>query len=197
MSNFYITISSGKYRGKKLDSASLSTTRSTKSIIKGSVFDTLQFEIVDQNFVEVFGGSGSIGLEAVSRGAKKAYFIEKDTKAYKVLLKNCNYIDKECTEAILADSFEAYPKLIKELISKNEKAYLYFDPPFDIREGASDIYDNVMSLIKNTPKEVVLMIIIEHATKTKMADKIGIYTKKKEKKFGKSSLTYYKLCPIT
>ncbi len=193
MSNFYITISSGKYIGKKLNSASLNTTRSTKSIIKGSLFDTLQFEIVDQNFVEVFGGSGSIGLEAVSRGVKRAYFIEKDTKAYRVLLKNCNYIDKERTQPILADSFEAYPKLIKELVYKKEKAYLYFDPPFDTREGMSDIYDSVISMIENTPKEVVLMIIIEHATKTKMADSIGLFTKKKEKKFGKSSLAYYTL----
>jgi 16S rRNA (guanine(966)-N(2))-methyltransferase RsmD len=191
MSDFYITISGGKYKGKKLNSASLSTTRSTKSILKGSLFDTLQFDIIDQNFVEVFGGSGSMGLEAVSRGAKKAYFIEYDKKAYNVLVKNCQMIDKTKTKTYLGDSFEIYPQIVKDLKSQNQKAYLYFDPPFDIREGMKDIYEKVLSLIKDTPKEIVLMIIIEHATKTKMPKSIGEFKLKKSKKFGKSSLSYF------
>lgn len=193
MSDFHITITGGKHKGKKLQSASLFTTRSTKSILKGSLFDTLQFDIVDQNFVEVFGGSGSIGLEALSRGAKYAYFIEKDKKAYGVLSKNCELIDKIHTKTILGDSFEEYPKLINELVEKNEKAYLYFDPPFDERDGMEDIYDRVISLIENSPKEAVLMIIIEHSSKAKMPVMIGSFTQKKSKKFGKSSLSYYKI----
>jgi 16S rRNA (guanine(966)-N(2))-methyltransferase RsmD len=189
--NFHITITGGTYKGKKLESASLSTTRSTKSIIKGSLFDTLQFDIVEQNFIEVFGGSGSMGLEAVSRGAKKAYFIERDSKAYHVLKRNCDMIDSVRTSAVKGDSFEVYPKLVAGLFQKNEKAYLYFDPPFDIREGMEDIYEKVLSLIENTPKELVIMIIIEHATKTKMPKFIGDFRQKKSKKFGKSSLSYY------
>jgi len=191
MSDFHITITGGKYKGKKLNSASLTTTRSTKSILKGSLFDTLQFEIIDQNFVEVFGGSGSMGLEAVSRGAKKAYFIERDKSAYRVLSKNCQMIDIDKTKTYLGDSFEIYPDIVNELKSKNEKAYIYFDPPFDIREGMEDIYEKVLSLIENTPKEIVLMIIIEHATKTKMPENIGDFRLKKSKKFGKSSLSYF------
>lgn len=191
--SFQITITGGRHKGKKLESASLNTTRSTKSIIKGSLFDTLQFDIVDQNFIEVFGGSGSMGLEAVSRGAKKAYFIERDSKAYNVLKRNCNLIDSVRTSAMKANSFEVYPKLVDELVQKNEKAYLYFDPPFDIREGMEDIYEKVLSLIENTPVDIVIMIIIEHATKTKMPENIGVFQQKKSKKFGKSSLSYYTL----
>ena len=59
----YTTISAGKYKGKKLELPSLESTRSTKAILKGSLFDTLQYELIDNAFVEVFGGSGSIGLE--------------------------------------------------------------------------------------------------------------------------------------
>lgn len=192
MSNFHISITGGKHKGKKLNSASLKTTRSTKSILKGSLFDTLQFEIVDKNFVEVFGGAGSIALEALSRGAKKAYFIEKDKKAFSILLQNCQLIDKINTRAIFDDTFFAYPKLIDELREKNEQAFLYFDPPFDEREGMCDIYERVISLIENTPKKLALMIIIEHSSEREMAEKIGSFTKKKVKKFGKSSLSYYK-----
>ena len=191
MSNFHITITGGKHKGKKLQSASLETTRSTKSILKGSLFDTLQFDIVEQNFVEVFGGSGSMGLEAVSRGANKAYFIERDKSAFAVLTQNCKMIDEDKTVTYHGDSFEIYPRVVAELEKKDEKAYLYFDPPFDSREGMDDIYEKVLTLIENTPKSIVLMIIIEHATKTKMPEVIGAFVQKKMKKFGKSSLSYY------
>lgn len=193
MAHFQLIITGGKYKGKKLASAPLETTRSTKAILKGSLFDTLQFEIIDQTFVEVFGGSGSMGLEALSRGAKSAYFIEKDHSAYKVLSANCRTIDTQNTKTFLGDSFEIYPKIIEALLDNHQQAYLYFDPPFDSREGMADIYEKVLDLIAKTPKEIVLAIIIEHATKTKMPEKIGVYEKSKYKKFGKSALSYYAL----
>ena len=93
----FTTISAGKYKGRKIELPSLSSTRSTKAILKGSVFDTLQFDIVGETFVEVFGGSGSMGLEALSRGAKHAYFIEKNSAAYSILKKNCKLIDAQAT----------------------------------------------------------------------------------------------------
>ena len=55
-------IVAGKYKNKIINLPSSDTTRSTKSIMKESLFDTLQFDVVDENFVEVFGGSGSMRL---------------------------------------------------------------------------------------------------------------------------------------
>jgi len=74
--NFRTQIIGGEFKGKFIEIPNISTTRSSKSILKESLFNTLQFDIIDKNFVEVFSGSGSIGLEALSRGAKKCYFIE-------------------------------------------------------------------------------------------------------------------------
>jgi 16S rRNA (guanine(966)-N(2))-methyltransferase RsmD len=184
----FTQISGGKYKGKKLALPSLETTRSTKSILKESFFDSVQFEMVGKNFIEVFGGSGSMGLEALSRGAKEVYFIEKDHQAYAVLKKNASSLDALHTHLHLGDSFELYPRVIEKL---DDAAYLYFDPPFDIREGMEGIYERVISLIESTPKEKVIMIVIEHMTKLDMPEKIGEYRKKKFKKFGRSALSYY------
>ncbi len=192
MAEFKISIIAGKYKGKKLQSPSLDSTRSTKSIVKGSLFDTLHHNVIDQIFIEVFAGSGSIGLEAISRGAKNTYFIEKDLHAFKILNNNCFNISKNQTETFLGDSFEIYPKIIDNLEKHHKKAYIYFDPPFDIREGMKNIYEKVYSLIKKTPKSVVLEIIIEHASTVSIPEIIGSYTLKKTKKFGKTSLSYLK-----
>lgn len=186
----YTYISGGKYKGKKLELPSLDTTRSTKSILKDSFFDSVQFEIVDKNFIEVFGGSGSMGLEALSRGAKDVYFIEKNQQAYGVLKKNAASLDSLHTHITLGDSFEVYPSVVDHI--KGE-GYFYFDPPFDIRDGMKGIYDKVIALIENTPTDKVIMIAIEHMTKMDMPEVIGAYRKKRSKKFGRSTLSFYEV----
>jgi len=70
-------IVAGKFKGKTLKLPSKETTRSSKMIVVESFFNTIQFDVIDSIVVEVFSGSGSIGLEALSRGAKKSYFYGK------------------------------------------------------------------------------------------------------------------------
>lgn len=184
----YTSISAGKYKGKKILLPSLSSTRSTKSIIKDSLFDTLQFDIVDEIFVEVFGGSGSMGLEALSRGAKEGYFIEKNKEAFLILEKNCHTIAPRQTHCTFGDSFNVLPKLLEKLTCK---AYFYFDPPFAIREGMDDIYTKVLELIQSIPRLSAHMIIIEHMSSLILPDTIGAFCLHKRKKFGKTSVSYY------
>ena len=128
-------IISGKFKGRVLLLPSKTTTRSSKAIVLESFFNTIQFEIIDSLFVEVFAGSGSIGLEALSRGAKKIIFMEKDRDALRVLKKNIALTDIKACEVLSGDSFENIKEVIKILKNQNESAYIYIDPPFSIREG--------------------------------------------------------------
>ena len=144
---------------------------------------------MDEVFVEVFGGSGSMGLEALSRGAKHAYFIEKNKAAYQTLKSNCKIIDEAHTTPLQGDSFVLFPTLLSSLSSK---AYFYFDPPFSIREGMEDIYQKVIDLIASIPVEKMHLIVIEHMSTLALPEQIGVYTLQKTKKFGNSSLSYYR-----
>ncbi len=184
-------IISGKYKGKTLHLPSLSTTRSSKTIVLESFFNTIQFEIIDANFVELFSGSGSIGLEALSRGAKKIFFMERDRNALKVLQENIEQTDPSACEIYRGDTFANIGAVVKRLKSLNEEAYFYIDPPFSIREGHEDIYLKMISLIEQLPSDVVNMIIIEHMTGLELPETIGAFSRTKSKKFGKTSLSYY------
>ncbi len=181
----------GKYRGKKIRLPDKEVTRSSKNLLRESLFNILQFDIVDKNFIEVFGGSGSVGLEALSRGAKRVYFIEKNKNSYDVLKKNICALDEKSCSLRYADAFDAIWDIIEELKRKKEKAYFYFDPPFSIREGYEDIYEQVANLIKKIPKEVVESIIVEHMTSYDFPEKLGNYELYKKRKYGKSSLSFY------
>jgi len=189
-----IKIIGGKYRGKKLYMGNKETTRSTKQILKESVFNSLQWEVPDSTWVEVFSGVGSIGLEAISRGAKKAYFLEKDPEAAKVLKRNIDSLkeeDREKGEIILGDSFDTIWDVIERLKRDKDRAIFYFDPPFAIREGYEDIYEKVQNLIKQLPKMNVEKILIEHQSDYEFPEYLGKYKKTKTKKFGKSAVTFY------
>lgn len=110
----FTQISSGIYRGKKLALPALSSTRSTKSIVKGSFFDTWRAELRGAVFIECFGGSGAMALEALSNGAKNVYAIEKDTAAHKIMRKNFELFGLGAN-AILGDCFERLPEILHEL----------------------------------------------------------------------------------
>jgi len=184
-------IVAGKYKGKLLHLPSKTTTRSSKNIVLESFFNTIQFEIVDANFVEVFSGSGSIGLEALSRGAKKLFFMEQDRDALKVLQENISQTDPKACEVFRGDSFENIKAVIKRLKDLNEEAYFYIDPPFSIREGMEEIYQKTLHLIISLPKDLVKLIIIEHMTGLELDDNLGAFHKLKSKKFGNTTLSYY------
>ena len=183
-------IIAGKYKGKRLLLPSKMTTRSSKSIVLESFFNTLQFNIVGANFVEVFSGSGSIGLEALSRGAKKIYFMEKDSNALKTLKENIAQTDPNACEVFAGDSFSNIHTVVSKLKKSNEDAYFYIDPPFSIREDMEDIYEKTMQLIKELPELHVKLIIIEHMSGLDIPQKLGLYQVKKSKKFGNTTLTY-------
>ncbi len=188
---FTTTITAGTHKGKKIEIPDISTTRSSKSILKESLFNTLQFDIIDKNFVEVFSGSGSIGLEALSRGAGEAYFMEYNKTAYRSLESNVKRIDTTRSHLFYGDSFELFERVYAMVKQSREKTYFYFDPPFSTRDGMDDIYDKTIALIETIKCDVCEMVIVEHMTNLSMPEHIGNLTQRKKKKFGRSSLTYY------
>ena len=190
---FKTPIIGGKYKGKMIEIPAISTTRSSKSILRESLFNTIAFELFEANFVELFAGSGSIGLEALSRGAKHSYFIEKNKTALRLLKDNIDNIDKESATLLFGDTFELFSGLYKQLQNEAEPTFFYLDPPFSIREGMEDIYKKSLELMESINDSFVQMVIVEHMSDIEMPKSVGKLQKTKEKRFGKSTLSYYQL----
>jgi 16S rRNA (guanine(966)-N(2))-methyltransferase RsmD len=189
---FTTTIIAGDYKGKRIEIPDISTTRSSKSILKESFFNTVQFDIVEKNFVEVFAGSGSVGLEALSRGAAQCYFMEYNRVAFHSLENNIGQTDPSRCHAFYGDSFENFSTVYTLLKRQGVKTYFYFDPPFSTRNGMDEIYDKTLALIGQIEPELCEMVAVEHMTNLTMPDEIGALEKVKKKKFGRSTLTYYR-----
>lgn len=190
---FKTPIIAGKYKGKQIEIPAISTTRSSKSILRESLFNSIALDVVGCNFVELFAGSGSIGLEALSRSSKRAYFLEKNSTALRLLKDNVSNIAPNDSTILAGDAFELFDGLYSRLKDSQECTFFYFDPPFSIREGMEDIYDKCIDLISKIKDPFAKMVIVEHMTEVKLPDVIGDLELFKYKKFGKSSLSYYEL----
>jgi len=184
-------IVAGKFKGKSLKLPSKETTRSSKMIVVESFFNTIQFDVIDSIVVEVFSGSGSIGLEALSRGAKKVIFMEKDPDALRALRENIAQTDPRACEVVEGNSFTTISGVKKRLEVLGEAAFIYIDPPFSIREGMEAIYDKTLALIASLSLDTVRLIIIEHMSGLELPETIGDFKRVKTKKFGKTTLSYY------
>ncbi|WP_419769526.1 MAG: 16S rRNA (guanine(966)-N(2))-methyltransferase RsmD [Candidatus Marinarcus sp.] len=184
-------IIAGKYKGRKLELPSLDTTRSSKARLKESFFNVLQFDIIDKIFIEAFAGSGSIGLEAISRDAARAYFVELSKSSYNVLIRNCKSIDAQKCQTMLGDTFVQMPIILNSLKNASQEIILYVDPPFDYRDGMTEIYDKSFEMVKNIENDNVMLVCFEHMSELEMPQELGKFELFKSKKFGKSSLSYY------
>ena len=185
-------IIAGKYKGKILELPSLDVTRSSKAMLKESLFNVLQFDIIDKIFIESFAGSGSIGLEAISKNAKRAYFIELDKNSYQILLKNCKSSDMEKCQTIQGNTFVQTPLILDFLKNSNDEIVLYVDPPFDYRDGMEDVYRKSFSMIENIESDNIFLIVVEHVSTLEIPITLGKFSLDKTRKFGKSALSYYK-----
>jgi 16S rRNA (guanine(966)-N(2))-methyltransferase RsmD len=189
---FTTPVIAGKFKGKKIAIPAVKSTRSSKAILRESLFNTLQFDIVGKNFVEVFAGSGSVAIEAVSRGAEHAWCIEKNREVYGILKENVRQITPGKITAVAGDSFEEFAGVYAEALLAGKGIYFYLDPPFSIREGMEEIYEKTMSLMERINPELCEMVIIEHMTSLDIPKHVGSLEFFRKKRFGKSSLSYYR-----
>ena len=143
-------IISGKARGTKLYTLEGETTRPTLDRVKESLFNIIQEKIVGSSFLDVFSGSGAIGLEAASRGAKEVILCEKDKNAIKVIKKN---IEKTHLEVTLYET--SYEKMLENLDEKLD--IIYIDPPYK----TNLVYETVNKLINLNLLKTDSLIIVE------------------------------------
>ena len=116
-------IISGKYKGKKIDGFDIEGTRPTMDRVKESLFGIIQNNLKDSICLDLFAGSGSLGIEALSNGASICYFVDKNKQILNILKNNLKGIEN----SILIE--KDYLMALEEL--KNKKFdVIFLDPPY-------------------------------------------------------------------
>lgn len=166
-------ITAGKFKGQKVVAPDENITRPTLSKVRMSIFNTLQalIEFNGSSFLDMFAGSGIMGLEALSRGFESAVAIEKNPKVVRVIKENFNKF-KQAPKLLVGDSIK--------VLSKSEQNFdvIYIDPPY-----FSGVYENSLEAIRNISSGIV---ILEHVVDVDFGDFEVI----KQKKYGDKFVTF-------
>lgn len=134
---------SGTARGTKLNSIDELSTRPTLDRVKESLFNIINSRIEDSVVLDLFAGSGAIGIEFLSRGCRKAYFCDASNKAVKMIFQNLEKTRLKSNAEVLN---EDYKKCLQELSSKKETFDIIFiDPPYK-DDIAVDAVQKILSL---------------------------------------------------
>jgi len=121
-----IRIIGGRNKSYRIVFKSIPALRPTTDRAKEILFSWLQFEIENKSCLDLFAGTGGLGLEALSRGAQHVTFVEREKIFYKNILKNISHLGYEDKiQAVCSDSI----KWIKT--NKRKFDYIFLDPPFD------------------------------------------------------------------
>ena len=173
-------IISGKYKGLKLNGFDISGTRPTMDRVKESLFGMINSNISESIVLDLFAGSGSLGLEALSNGSKKTYFVDTNIKCIKAIKENLKNVKEEYE--VLNLNYNKALELFKE---KNIKFDLIFlDPPYD-KNLITPAIKKILSL--DLLKENAL-IVCEYETEEIDCDLELI----KEKKYGDKKIKIFK-----
>ena len=170
----------GKYRGTNLYTLEGNNTRPTKDMVKEALFSSLMV-MPDESFLDIFSGSGAIGIEAISRGLSDVIFNDYNRDACKIIEKNLDKI-KVKKKVYNLD----YKDLLNSL--KTSFDYIFADPPY-----AFEHYDELFELIqKNNLLNKKGIIVLEVKSDNKLKERFGAYILYKERKYGISKLLYYR-----
>lgn len=130
-------------------------TRPTQDRIKETLFNVLQNDIPGAVFVDLFSGSGGIGIEALSRGAKKAYFIDNSPKSYACIHENLIFTKLADKSIILKqDAVSALTSIYEK-----EVDIIFMDPPYD-----NGLEENVLAVLQNMKYVTEDTLIIAEAS---------------------------------
>ena len=132
-------IITGKARGTKLNTLEGLNTRPTSERTKEAVFSMIQFDIPDSNVLDLFAGSGQMGLEALSRGAKKATFVDNSKSAINVINQNVKKTHFENESLVIASEFDPY---LTRVAGREKYDLVFLDPPY-----ASDFLKNALKCL--------------------------------------------------
>lgn len=166
-------IISGSARGLKLVTLEGTETRPTLDRVKEPLFSIIQAQIKDARVLDLFAGSGALGLEALSRGAQNAVFTDISKRAVEVINQNIKKMKFEEKSVVLNQSYE---KTLKDLASESKEFDLIFlDPPY-----ASGLLENAIQEIISynlLSKEGIIVVETDMESELQKVQNIGLHIK--------------------
>ncbi len=177
-------IIAGKYGSLKLQMVDSALTRETSDKVRGAVLNSLSYQVKNSTVLDLFSGTGSYGLESLSRGAKTVYFVDKQPKAIQTINANIKSLKvSEETHVIQSD----YDEALKSFKSQSIKFdVIILDPPY-----AFGSYETLLNDLSDLLNEAGVIACEVHKQTLIDEQALTRLSAQKEKVYGIKKIIYY------
>ncbi len=186
----------GAFKGRRLIAPKGNRdVRPTADRVKESVFSIVREQIIDANFLDLCAGTGNIGIEALSRGAKHVTFLERDPRCIQIIKQNLR------TCGLVAGPQARHSLLRRDAVKgisylqKQDAAFeiIYFDPPYGTDlENIPELYTTCLALFaENSLLRTDGTLLVEHAKRFVVPDKVGNLTRSRQAAYGDTVVSFY------
>jgi 16S rRNA (guanine(966)-N(2))-methyltransferase RsmD len=167
----------GEFRSRRLKSLPGAATRPTPDRLRETLFDILQARIGGATFADAYAGTGAVGIEALSRGARHAWFLERGRAALEIIRENLAALDVEDRATVLAGPvLTTLPRTAADIV--------FLDPPYEqAREYASSL-----EAVAATPASLV---IVQHSIRLELTETAGPLRQTRQVRQGDNVLSFY------
>jgi 16S rRNA (guanine966-N2)-methyltransferase len=181
-----VRVVAGKFGSRTLKGPRGQAMRPTSDRLRETLFNILGAAVEDSVFVDAYAGTGAVGIEALSRGAKRAVFIEKHRAAVALIRKNLALLGiEQDAEVLPVDAIKGLAWLAKGGVRAN---FVFVDPPY----GDATEYAHVLELLdKSTLLAQGSRVIIEHDRRQNLKERAGNLTRIRTVEQGDAVLTIY------
>ncbi len=185
----------GTYRSRQLSAPRGTATRPTSDRLRETLFNILQPRIEGARFVDLYAGTGAVGIEALSRAAAHVWFSENAAPALAALRENLKSLKITRNHTIEDRGTGAALQQLTKLPTPID--IVYIDPPYE----AEAEYESTLSFLGSARGRATLapdaIVIAEHATKTKLPARYGALEHYRLLKQGDASLSFYRFIPAS
>jgi 16S rRNA (guanine966-N2)-methyltransferase len=168
----------GEFRSRRLKTIPGDATRPTSDRLRETIFDILQTRIEGAVFVDAYAGTGAVGIEALSRGARHVFFLEKNRAALDAIRENLALLKAERRATVYAGS------ALLTLERCRAADIVFLDPPYDLERE----YVAALEAIGANPPALT---IAQHSVRVKLADSYGTIERTRMLKQGDNALSFY------
>ncbi len=172
-----VRIIAGKYRRRLLQTLPGDATRPMLDSLRETLFNVLQNRVPGKVFADLYAGTGAVGIEALSRGAARAIFVEESFRAVDVIRQNLRLIGAESEAELIQSSVQkALPRVTGDIF--------FLGPPY----AAAAEYEKTLHVLGESPPELV---IAQHAKAHPLAEEYGGLRRFRVINQGSNSLSFY------
>ena len=167
----------GEFRSRLLKTLPGMDTRPTPDRLREALFNVLAPRIEGVVFLDAYAGTGAVGIEALSRGAARAIFIERARAAANVIRENLTSLE-------ISDRAEVLHGRVLQYLPRRPADIVFVDPPYDLEKE----YTEVLELLGSTPPPLA---VIQHSSRKKLKDVYGRLAQKRVLKQGDNALSFF------